>query len=63
MFNRKDIILHHDNAWPDAALETCQKIELSWEFLSHPSYCPDLAPSDYHLFLSSQNFLMQKIQK
>lgn len=61
MFNRKDIILHHDNAWPHAALGTRQKIaELGWEILSHPPYSPDLAPSDYHLFLSLQNFLKGK---
>ena len=61
MFNRKDIILHHDNARPHAALETRQKIaELGWEILSHLPYSPDLAPSDYHLFLSLQNFLRGK---
>lgn len=61
MFNRKDIILHHDNARPHAALGTRQKIaELGWEILSHPPYSPDLAPSDYHLFLSLQNFLNGK---
>ena len=32
MFNRKDIILHHDNAKPYIALGTCQKIaEVGWE--------------------------------
>ena len=61
MFNRKDIVLHHDNARPHAALGTCQKIaELGWEILLHPPYSPDLAPSDYHLFLSLQNFLSGK---
>ncbi|KAG9427785.1 mariner transposase [Apis mellifera carnica] len=43
MFNRKDIILHHDNARPHAALGTCQKIaEIGWEILSHPPYSPDI---------------------
>ena len=61
MFNRKDIILHHDNARPHAVLGTRQKIaELGWEILSHPPYSLDLAPSDYHLFLPLQNFLRSK---
>ena len=57
MFNRKDIILHCDNARPHAALGIRQKIaELGWKILSHPPYSPDLALSDYHLFLSLQKF-------
>ena len=28
-----------------------------WENLPHPSYSPDIAPSDYHLFRSFQSFL------
>ena len=61
MFNRKDFILHHNNARPHAALGNRQKIaELDWKILSHPSYSPDLAPSNYHLFLSLQNFLRGK---
>ncbi|CAH2218033.1 jg9928, partial [Pararge aegeria aegeria] len=33
------------------------------EILSHPPYSSDLAPSDYHLFLSLQNFLRASFQE
>lgn len=60
MFNRNYIILFHDNAEAYAALGTRQKVaELDWEVLSHPLYYPDLAPSDYHLFLTRQNFSLR----
>ena len=61
LFNRKKVILHHDNARPNVSLARQKKImELGWEVLSHPSYSPDLAPSDYHLFLALQHFLNGK---
>ena len=47
----KDVVLLHDNARPHTAahaVETLQK--LKFEVLAHPSYSPDLSPSDYHLF-------------
>jgi histone-lysine N-methyltransferase SETMAR len=40
---------------------TQQTIEqFGWEALAHPSWSPDLAPSDYHLFLSLRNYLQNK---
>lgn len=58
LVNRKGVIFHHDNARPHTSLMTRQKLsELGWEVLIHPPYSPDLAPSDYYLFRSLQNFL------
>ena len=52
------IIFHHDNARPLVAIPVKNYLENSeWEVLPHPSYRPDLAPSDYHLFQSMQNGL------
>jgi hypothetical protein len=28
-----------------------------WDIVSHPSYSPDLAPSDYHFFTKLKEFL------
>lgn len=54
-------ILQHDNARPHAAKVTQEKIrELELEVLPHPSYSPDLAPSDYHLFRSLEHSLRGK---
>ena len=40
---------------------TRQKLlEAEWEDLIHLPYSPDIAPSDFHLFLSSQNSLNGK---
>jgi hypothetical protein len=43
---RQNIIILHDNA--RLTLEAIAK--MGWEVLPHPSYSPDLAPSNYHLF-------------
>ena len=46
------------NTRPHTSLVTRQKLrELGWEVLLRPPYSPDLAPSDYHLFLSMANEL------
>ena len=45
------MILQHDNARPHVAKPVKTYLEtLKWEFLPHPSYSPDIAPSDYYLF-------------
>ena len=59
--NRKGVVFHHDNARPHTSLVTRQKLlELGWDVLSQSPYSPDLAPSDYFLFLSLQNCLNGK---
>ena len=41
----------HDNALTHRALAPQKTLDyLGFEFLDHPPYSPDLAPSDYHLF-------------
>lgn len=58
---REGVCVPHDNARPHSARKTLDKIkELRWEVLPHPSYSPDMAPSDYHLFRSLQHFLSGK---
>ena len=61
LVNRKCIIFHQGNARPHVSLMTRQNLlQLGWEVLIHPLYSPDIAPSDFHLFLSLQNFLNGK---
>ena len=41
----------HDNTPAHRALATQNKLAyLGFQYLDHPPYSPDLAPSDYHLF-------------
>ena len=47
----RNINILHDYDHPHAACLTSEAIaKMGWEVLPHPSYSPDLAPSDYHLF-------------
>ena len=61
LVNRKCIISHQDNTRLHVSLMTRQKLlQLGWEVLIHPSYSPDIAPWDFHLFQSLQNSLNGK---
>jgi transposase len=52
-------LLLHDNARPHTAHATTDALEtLKFEVLSHPSYSPDLAPSDFHFFPHLKRDLM-----
>ena len=59
LVNRNRVLLQQDNARPHIERATTTKIqELGGiELLPHPTYSPDLAPSDYHLFRSVVHFL------
>ena len=51
-------MLLHDNARPHTADRTVQLLqEFHWEIFDHPPYSPDLAPSDYHLFMHLKKWL------
>ena len=57
----KKVYFLHDNARPHISRMARKKIQdLKWINLPHPPYSPDLAPTDYHLFLSLSNHLKFK---
>jgi hypothetical protein len=52
----KGVLFLHDNAEAHRALATQKKLAyLDFQYLDHPPYPPDLAPSDYHLFPGLKN--------
>jgi len=51
-------VIIHDDARPHTAAATQNLITtFGWEQFDHPPYSPDLAPSDFHLFLHLKFFL------
>ena len=56
------IVLIHDNARPHTArlTQTLLRDEFHWDTFDHPPYSPDLAPSDFHLFLKMKEHLPGK---
>jgi hypothetical protein len=48
----------HDNARPHTATAKQNLIaKFSWEQFNHSPYSPELAPSDFHVFLHLKTFL------
>lgn len=61
LINRGNVVFQHDNARPHVANKTRDLLKaLNWQVLPHPPYSPDIAPSDYHLFLHLKNELKGK---
>jgi len=55
------ILSLHDNARLHSAAQTQDLItSFRWEQMDHSLYSPDLAPSDFHLFLHLKKFLGSK---
>jgi histone-lysine N-methyltransferase SETMAR len=55
------VVLLHDNAHLLTAAHTQALLEhFIWELFDHPTYSPDLAQSDYHLFTYLKNWLQLK---
>ena len=62
LVNRDSPLLLHDNTRPHVAKLTIAKLhELGYEILHYPPYSSDISSTDYHLFLSFDNFLRYKM--
>ena len=58
-----DVVLLYYNARPHKARRSTHlPQEFSWEIINHPPYIPDLAPSDFHIFLLLKKFLSAQRQ-
>jgi histone-lysine N-methyltransferase SETMAR len=54
----RGVLFHHSNARSHTARAIQERIqELQWELLEHPSYSPNLVPSDFHMFGPLKNHL------
>ena len=55
----RDIVLIHDNSRPHTTRQTQTLLhdEFHWDTFGHPPYSPDLAPSDFYLFLKMKGHL------
>ena len=58
---KRNISLLHDNVKHRVAKGMSQtKENIGWKVLSHLSNSPNIAPYDYHIFLSLKDFLQRK---
>ena len=58
---KKNMLFHQDNAQCHKLIAMMTKLhELHFELVPHPSYSPDLAPSDYCLFADLKRMLQGK---
>jgi hypothetical protein len=58
----RDVCLLHDNTRPHCTHVTTALLEqLEWDISDHPPYSPDLAPSNFHLFLRLKKHLAGKM--
>ena len=55
MLNQGVVMIH--DVRPHTAAATQNLVTFGWEQFDHPPYSPDLAPSDFHLFLHLKSFL------
>jgi histone-lysine N-methyltransferase SETMAR len=54
----RGVVMLNDNACPHTATATQDLIAtFGWKQFDHPPYSPDLAPSDFHVFLHLKTFL------
>ena len=61
LVNRHGVVFHHDNARMHVSVNMLQKFKgFGWDILNHLPYFPDMAHSDYYLFLSMENSLREK---
>ena len=58
----RGVVLIHDNARPRTTrqTQTLLRDEFHWDTFDHPPYSPDLAPSDFYLFLKMKEHLAGK---
>uniref|UniRef100_A0A3Q1F3Z6 Tc1-like transposase DDE domain-containing protein n=1 Tax=Acanthochromis polyacanthus TaxID=80966 RepID=A0A3Q1F3Z6_9TELE len=55
---RRGVLFHQDNAPVHKSVVAMAAIhECGFELVQHPPYCPDLAPSDFHLFPNMKRHL------